>query len=46
MAVSTALSEAKALLLRCNELLGGDIENLNTSLYRLKVQGTGVEDAC
>ena len=38
MAVSTALSKAKALLLRGKELSGSDIENLNTSLHRLKVQ--------
>ena len=38
MVVSTALSEAKVLLLRGKELSGSDIENLNTSLHRLKVQ--------
>ena len=38
MAVFTALCEAKALLLRSKELSGEDIENLNTSLHRLKVQ--------
>ena len=38
MAVSTALSEAKALLQRGKELLDSDVENLNTLLHRLKVQ--------
>jgi len=38
MAASTALSEAKALLLQGKELLDGNVVYLNTSLHRLKVQ--------
>lgn len=38
MVISTALSKVKALLLQGKELSGGDIENLNTLLHRLKVK--------
>lgn len=38
MAVSTTLSETKALLLKGKEMLDGDVEYLNTLLHRLKVQ--------